>query len=90
MAYAPHTWVDKETITAEKLNNLEEGANAKTIPGPQGVPGPQGIPGPKGDGFIGEPVILAPLEDNADTVAVIGKINEMIGALEARGVTKGA
>ena len=33
MAYEPHVWVDKEVITAEKLNNLEEGAKAKSIPG---------------------------------------------------------
>lgn len=25
MSYTPHTWVDNETITAAKLNNLEEG-----------------------------------------------------------------
>lgn len=25
MSYTEHTWVDGETITAEKLNNLEEG-----------------------------------------------------------------
>lgn len=58
MAYEPHVWVDKEVITAEKLNNLEEGAKAKSIPGPQGAAGPQGEPGPKGDGFTGEPVTL--------------------------------
>ena len=45
MAYEPHVWVDKEVITAEKLNNLEEGAKAKSIPGPQGAAGPQGEPG---------------------------------------------
>ena len=47
MAYEPHVWGDKEVITAEKLNNLEEGAT------------------------------------------MIGKINEVIGILAARGVTKG-
>ena len=25
MSYSPHTWVDNETITAAKLNNLEDG-----------------------------------------------------------------
>lgn len=25
MSYTPHTWVDNETITAAKLNNIEEG-----------------------------------------------------------------
>ena len=80
MAYEPHVWVDKEVITAEKLNNLEEGAKAKSIPGE---------PGPKGDGFTGEPVTLGTLEDSADTATMIGKINEVIGILAARGVTKG-
>ena len=89
MAYDPHVWVDKEVITAEKLNNLEEGAKAKSIPGPQGAAGPQGEPGPKGDGFTGEPVTLGTLEDSADTATMIGKINEVIGILAARGVTKG-
>lgn len=28
MAYEKHTWIDKETITAEKLNNIEEGIAA--------------------------------------------------------------
>ena len=78
MAYEPHVWVDKEVITAEKLNNLEEGAKAKSIPGPQGAAGPQGEPGP-----------LGTLEDSADTATMIGKINEVIGILAARGVTKG-
>ena len=45
MAYEPHVWVDKEVITAEKLNNLEEGAKAKSIPGPQGAAGPPGRTG---------------------------------------------
>ena len=25
MSYTPHTWVDNETITASKLNNIEDG-----------------------------------------------------------------
>lgn len=27
MSYTPHTWESGETVTAEKLNNLEEGAS---------------------------------------------------------------
>ncbi|MFR6217971.1 MAG: hypothetical protein ACLUKO_13845 [Enterocloster bolteae] len=88
MAYEPHVWVDKEVITAEKLNNLEEGAKAKSIQAPR-EHRPQGEPGPKGDGFTGEPVTLGTLEDSADTATMIGKINEVIGILAARGVTKG-
>lgn len=90
MAYIRHTWVDGEIITPEKMNNLEEGADAKSVPGPQGSPGIQGEPGPKGDGFVGEPTVLSALEENADNTAIVEKINEIIGALAARGVTKGA
>ena len=89
MAYKPHVWVDKEVVTAEKMNNLEAGAGAKSIPGPMGEPGPRGEPGPKGDGFTGEPGVLSSLRDDADTTAVIGKINEVIDILAARGVTRG-
>ena len=96
MAYEKHTWVDKEVITAEKLNNLEEGAAAKPVPGPQGergpqgAQGPQGETGPKGDGFTGEPVVINTLQNEADNATVIKKINEIIGVLATRGVTKGA
>ncbi|WP_320993588.1 hypothetical protein [Phocaeicola sp.] len=90
MAYIHHTWVDGEIITPEKMNNLEEGADEKSIPGPPGEQGPPGEPGPKGDGFTGEAVLLSVLEENADNSAITGKINEIIGILAARGVTKGA
>ena len=57
MAYSKHTWVNDELITADKLNNLENGLeNVETTPGPKGDPGAQG---PKGDpgaqGPKGEP-----------------------------------
>lgn len=87
MAYEPHTWKDKELITAEKLNNLEEGANAKSIPGP---PGPKGFPGDPGKGLIGEPAALSQLADGADSAAVLAKVKEIIGVLNARGISKEA
>ena len=47
MAYSKHTWVNDELITADKLNNLENGLeNVETTPGPKGDPGAQG---PKGE-----------------------------------------
>ena len=57
MAYSKHTWVNDELITADKLNNLENGLeDVETTPGPKGDPGEQG---PKGDpgaqGPKGEP-----------------------------------
>lgn len=47
MAYSKHTWVNDELITADKLNNLENGLeNVETTPGPKGDTGAQG---PKGE-----------------------------------------
>ena len=47
MAYSKHTWVNDELITADKLNNLENGLeDVETTPGPKGDPGAQG---PKGE-----------------------------------------
>ena len=32
MAYSKHTWTDNELITKEKLNNIEDGIAAITVP----------------------------------------------------------
>ena len=37
MSYTPHTWVDNETITASKLNNIEEGIAEAAQSGGGGV-----------------------------------------------------
>ena len=42
MTYNPHTWVNGEIITAEKLNNLEQGAGQAAQPGPKGEKGNPG------------------------------------------------
>lgn len=50
MAYTPKVWVDGEVITADKLNNLEQGVlNEQVGPqGPQGETGATGATGPQG------------------------------------------
>lgn len=37
MSYTPHTWVDNETITAEKLNNIEDGVQEAAQSGGGGM-----------------------------------------------------
>lgn len=46
MAYTPNTWTDGDVITAEKMNNLEQGVKtASETPGTPGEPGEPGAPG---------------------------------------------
>lgn len=47
MAYEAHTWSDGETITAERMNALEQGVANEQV-GPQGPQGPKGDPGEQG------------------------------------------
>lgn len=55
MAYTPTVWVDGDTITAEKLNKLEQGVANEQV-GPSGPPGPAGADGQDGqDGAPGTP-----------------------------------
>lgn len=51
MAYTPTTWNDGDLITAEKLNNLEQGVQNEQVgpQGPKGDTGDTGPQGPKGD-----------------------------------------
>lgn len=61
MAYQPTQWNDGDTITAEKMNHLEQGvAQQQAGPagpqGPVGPAGPTGAPGAKGEkGDKGDP-----------------------------------
>lgn len=51
MTYTPTQWHDGDTITAEKMNHLEQGvAQQQTGPaGPAGAPGAKGEKGEKGE-----------------------------------------
>ena len=81
MAYTPHTWTDGELITAEKLNDLEGGAAQAAQPGPKGEKGDPG------EGLTGSTAVLEKLATEADAATVLGKVNEIIDILNARGVT---
>ena len=63
MAYTPHTWTDGEVITAEKMNDMEQGIAKQQ----QGAQGPQGEKGEKGDpgetGPKGDPGEVGPKGD---------------------------
>lgn len=48
MAYTKQTWADGDTITAERLNHIEDGIANEQV-GPQGPKGDTGATGPKGD-----------------------------------------
>ncbi len=97
MAYTKHNWQNGEIITEELLNNMESGieeANTRAMtPGPQGETGPQGPEGAKGDkgepgeGLVGSPVTVADVETSADAATIAAKLNEVIAALKARGIT---
>lgn len=59
--------------------------------GPQGPKGDTGETGPKGDpgaGLTGEATVLTTLAGSEELADVITKVNEIINALNARGVTK--
>lgn len=59
--------------------------------GPKGDPGETGPQGPKGEpgaGLMGEASVLTALSGSEQLSEVIAKVNEVIAALNARGVTK--
>ncbi|WP_282804029.1 phosphoenolpyruvate synthase [Secundilactobacillus kimchicus] len=53
MAYKKHVWCDNERITADKLNNIENGVDNQQVgpAGPTGVKGDKGDTGATGVGF---------------------------------------
>lgn len=90
MAYIKHTWADGDIITADKLNHLEDGVSQSGIPGPQGEKGEKGDkgdPGKDGSGLIGEPTTLIPMMTYSNAAA-LDKINEIIGVLNTRGISR--
>lgn len=69
-----------------------KGDTGETGPqGPKGDTGETGPQGPKGEpgaGLIGEASVLTALTGSEQLSEVIAKVNEVIAALNARGVTK--
>ncbi len=66
----------------------------KGDPGPAGPAGPAGAQGPKGDkgdpgaGLTGAAAVLTSVAPDAQLTAAVTKINEIVGILNARGVSK--
>ena len=72
MTYQPTRWNDGDTITAEKMNHLEQGvAQQQAGPagpqGPVGPAGPTGAPGAKGEkGDKGDPGVAGAKGEKGD------------------------
>lgn len=84
MAYSPHTWKNGELITPEKLNDLEMAAAQAAQPGPKGEKGDPG------EGLTGEATVLEAVAAGADGATVLEKVNEIIGIMNARGISRTA
>lgn len=94
MAYQPTQWNDGDTITAEKMNHLEQGvAQQQTGPqGPAGAPGAKGEKGDKGDpgapgakgekGDKGDPGAPGAKGDKGDPGEVIAATKEKLGGVK--------
>lgn len=87
MAYVKNTWRDGDIITAEKLNHLEDGVEEGRT-GSQGPAGPKGDKGDPGAGLTGVAAVLTSVAPDAQLAAAVTKINEIVGILNARGVSK--
>lgn len=93
MAYVKNTWRDGDIITAEKLNHLEDGVEeggtgSQGPAGPKGDKGDPGAAGPAGAGLTGIAAVLTSVAPDAQLTAAVTKINEIVGILNARGVSK--
>lgn len=87
MAYVKNTWRDGDIITAEKLNRLEDGVEESGTAS-QGPAGPKGDKGDPGAGLTGVAAVLTSVAPDAQLAAAVTKINEIVGILNARGVSK--
>ena len=90
-AYEKQTWVDGETISKEKLDNIEEGiASIELTPGPIGPKGEKGDPGPAGpkgaDATINKLNKVDALDGGAEVAAVVTTFNNLIADLKAKGL----
>lgn len=99
MAYAKKAWATGDVITADALNNLENGVaanDARTLtPGPKGDKGDAGVAGPqgpkgdkgdKGDSGLTPQAAIADVAAGADAAALVTAHNAVLAALRKAGV----
>lgn len=81
-AYEPNVWKDGDVLSAEKLNNLENGvASAEGVAGPKGDKGDTGTAGK--DGAAGEKGATGPAgKDGEVTSAQFAELVARVAALE--------
>ena len=93
MAYSPTTWTTGDTITAEKMNHLEQGVANEQV-GPQGPAGEQGPQGPAGathtlpaatTAALGGVKQAAAVEDVA-AAPTMEEFNALLAALRTAGI----
>lgn len=93
MAYSPTTWTTGDTITAEKMNHLEQGVANEQV-GPQGPKGEQGPQGPAGATYtlpaattaaLGGVKQAAAVEDVA-AAPTMEEFNGLLASLRAAGI----
>lgn len=102
MAYTPTTWNNDDVITAEKLNELEQGVKNEQV-GPAGAVGPKGdkgdpgAQGPAGPSYtlpaankttLGGVKQMALIADlsTETTTDLKNKINEILAEMKKQGI----
>lgn len=86
MSYTPHTWVNNETITAEKLNNIEDGVQEAAQSG-GGIDALIYRPNSTvGDQVVGDfDAALAKVQQGIPLVAMLANYSEFSGGFYAGG-----
>lgn len=73
MAYVKNEWANGDVITADKLNNIENGIENEQVgpAGPAGVPGKDGAVGPAGaPGPVGPAGVPGPAGNSVTAIAL--------------------
>lgn len=83
MAYDPTTWTTGDTITAEKMNHLEQSVANKQV-GPQGPKGETGPTGATG-AALGGVKQAAAVEDVA-AAPTMEEFNSLLASLRTAGI----
>ena len=76
MAYVKTEWKKGDSITSERLNNIEDGIEEAL----------KAVSEINTAELAGEPVEIATIEGNSSVAILTAKVNELIEALKERGV----